>query len=358
MQEIKLWSLEKNDDGRLTVSSMETMGHTETEHQLEEIIVENSELLMPGLKLVGRQTPAAGGALDLLGVDEDGNMVVFELKRGRLSREAVAQVVDYASYLSSLEAETLSRHISERSGKGGTDKIEDFESWHQENFPNNPEGYTGSPRMVLVGLGADETTRRMVNFLTDGGLDISLITFHAFEKDGKQFLAKQVEAQPERPPISKYSKSENLKALMSLAEKVGVSELLGDMASFLSNELPSASQWPGKTGYSYSLIEQTEKGTPSYRVYTSLYIWENNPGQIELVFQNRAVAAAREAFDTLRSQYAERFREEHGILKTWVKSGEDWEVLSESLKPVFPEIVSGWKAKTEEESIEAQLDEG
>ncbi len=153
MKEIKLWSLEKDDGGRLLVSQVESMEQTDTEQQLEEIIAGNPGLLMSGLILVGRQTPTPGGPLDLLGVDEDGNLVVFELKRGKLSREAVAQVIDYASYLSSLDAESLGRHISERSGEGGIDKIEDFLNWYQEKFPNSsPEDYTGNPRMMLVGL--------------------------------------------------------------------------------------------------------------------------------------------------------------------------------------------------------------
>jgi DNA-binding HxlR family transcriptional regulator len=341
--------LRKNDEGRLIVSHVEPMKQVETEQQLEEIIVENPHFLMPGLKLVGRQTPTPGGPLDLLGVDEDGNLVVFELKRGKLSREAVAQVLDYASFLYDLDVERLCKHISERSGTGGIDKIEDFENWYQENFPTNPEGYTGNPRLVLVGLQVDETTHRMVNFLAEGGLDISLITFHAFKNDGGQFLARQVEVHSENPPGPGYSKTENLKALMSLAEKTGVSELLQNMASFLRDELPSAYEHTGKTGYSYTLPELTEKGNPTLRVYTSMYIWENKPRQIELVFQNRAVATAREAFDKLLSQNGDRFREEHENLRTWVKPGEDWEGLSMSLKSVFPEILSGWRAKTEEE---------
>ena len=60
---------------------------------------------MEGLTLVGRQTPTEGGPLDLLGVDADGRLVVFELKRGTLSRDAVAQVVDYASYLNAMESD-------------------------------------------------------------------------------------------------------------------------------------------------------------------------------------------------------------------------------------------------------------
>ena len=47
------------------------------------------------------------GPLDLLGIDQDGDLIVFELKRGTLTREAVAQIIDYASYLDSLKRETL-----------------------------------------------------------------------------------------------------------------------------------------------------------------------------------------------------------------------------------------------------------
>ena len=55
---------------------------------------------MEPLTLVGRQTPTEGGPLDLLGVDGDGKLVVFELKRGTLLRDAVAQILDYASPIS------------------------------------------------------------------------------------------------------------------------------------------------------------------------------------------------------------------------------------------------------------------
>ena len=137
---------------------------------------------MPGLKLVGRQTPTEGGPLDLLGVDEDGNLIVFELKRGALSRDAVAQIIDYASFLNSLDVDTLLKHISDKSGHGGIEKI-DFESWYQEQFSGNLENLEDkAPKMVLVGLGADERTRRMVNYLSKVGV-ISLITFYVSKRE-------------------------------------------------------------------------------------------------------------------------------------------------------------------------------
>ena len=90
MEEVKIWAV--HDESKV-LDLPKT--NVETERLLEDILVNNPDMLIKGLKLVGRQTPTEGGPLDLLGVDEDGRLVVFELKRGILSRDAVAQVIDY-----------------------------------------------------------------------------------------------------------------------------------------------------------------------------------------------------------------------------------------------------------------------
>ena len=112
MEEIKIWSVD--DRGVVPVQPADAVP---SELLLERTLVSHPEILIPGLKLVGRQTPTEGGPLDLLGVDEDGRLVLFELKRGMLSRDVVAQVIDYASYLDSLDDDTLGRHISDNSGR-------------------------------------------------------------------------------------------------------------------------------------------------------------------------------------------------------------------------------------------------
>ena len=129
MDEIKIWTIDGSD-----VQEVQPTNQTQSERWLEENIVSKPELLMPGLRLVGRQTQTEGGPLDLLGVDSDGRLVLFELKRGTLSRDAVAQIVDYASYLEDMSMESLVRHISDSSGEHGIDRIEDFEEWHSGNF--------------------------------------------------------------------------------------------------------------------------------------------------------------------------------------------------------------------------------
>ena len=97
--DIRIWEV---DDASKAAKPVESTNRMETEALLEELLVRNPDMLMPGLMLVGRQTPTDSGFLDLLGVDGDGRLVVFELKRERLTRDAVAQAIDYCSWLDSL----------------------------------------------------------------------------------------------------------------------------------------------------------------------------------------------------------------------------------------------------------------
>ena len=155
---------------------------------------------MEGLTLVGRQAQTQSGPLDLLGVDPDGRLVVFELKRGTLSRDAIAQIIDYASFLGSMPEGELVRYISERSGAHGIDKIEDFEQWFEEKRPGQELSALKPVRMVLVGLGADATTTRMTRFLAEGGMDLSLLTFHGYVHENKTLLARQVQVEAAAEP--------------------------------------------------------------------------------------------------------------------------------------------------------------
>ena len=128
VEEIKIWSVDSAG-----ASPVEQADAVSSELLLEKTLVAHPELLLPGLKLVGRQTPTEGGPLDLLGVDDDGRLVVFELKRGTLSRDAVAQVIDYASYLDSLDDDALASFIARNSGRHGIDQIDDFQDWYAQN---------------------------------------------------------------------------------------------------------------------------------------------------------------------------------------------------------------------------------
>lgn len=147
MDEIRLWKRGAGEGLR----AVRAVSRLDTEIELEELLVAHPELLEDGLTLVGRQAPTVGGWLDLLGVDRDGRLVIFELKRGSLGRDAVTQVLDYASDLSSKSVESIVEHIEARTGKGGVERIPDFATWYEEKF-DDLQGLL-PVRMALVGLG-------------------------------------------------------------------------------------------------------------------------------------------------------------------------------------------------------------
>lgn len=192
--ELQVWALDEGGE----VTPVERQRNADSEQKLEDTLVKNPEMLMPNLTLVGRQTPTQGGGrLDLLGVDEKGQLVVFELKRGPLTREAVTQVIDYASSLESMSDEDLFVHIADilktDLQESGIERVENFGEWYTQRFSD--EASLRPVHMTLVGLGVDDDAIRMVEFLAKYGLPMSLMTFHGYSHGGRSYLAKQVQTE-------------------------------------------------------------------------------------------------------------------------------------------------------------------
>ena len=343
MEEIRLWALDLNPDNRISVATVDPLPQMEAEAQLEDILTLHPDLLAPGLSIVGRQTPTTGGWLDLLGVDGNGRLVVFELKRGTLAREAAAQVVDYASYLASLDTESLSRHVAEQSGTSGVEKIDDFQDWYHQRFPGEALGSAVPPRMVLVGLGVDERTERMVKFLADTGVDISLVTFHGFRRDEQAFLARQVNVQArdktEMLPGGSVRET-NERALQTLAAQLGVTERLKEMRSFLREALPTAYEYPGKESVSFSLPERIESGNLSNRAYVSLYLDSRSPARLHFHFFPRAIDASGDAFGQLQEGFPNELKWGNRVFPV---DSVQWSRLKHSLIKVLSTMLMGWQ---------------
>ena len=291
MEGIKIWQL----DGSRAIP-LASANRLKSEQMLEEALVENPHLLIEGLTLVGRQTPTDGGPLDLLGVDPDGRLAVFELKRGTLSRDAVAQVIDYASHLDDMSLEELAGHIAAASGAHGIDKIEDFEDWYGPLFG---ELESLKPlRLFLVGLGVDDRTERMVRFLANNSaMDISLLTFHGFDQGGKSLLAKQVEVEPtdnaqRTVRRRRRSRQELQQAFEEKLRRCGVPELFHEVKGVFEADWPRARKWSS----SYGLAFKLQRPTPSGRYSVQFARVDPNEDDVAMVFFPRAIRLCREEF--------------------------------------------------------------
>ena len=111
---IKTWEIINGELKETEVSMIET-DRKEKEH-LEKWIKTNPKILGEDILIIGEQVYTKSGPLDFLGIDNSGNLVIVELKRDRLPREVLTQVIDYASDVASWDIDKLSEVCLEYSG--------------------------------------------------------------------------------------------------------------------------------------------------------------------------------------------------------------------------------------------------
>ena len=148
------------------------------EKVLEELLYKNPNYLEEGLRAIGRQFPTDSGPVDLICVDEDGILVVVELKNEEDDYQLL-QALRYYDYVVEHIYELI-RHF-EKSGIIISDK---------------------DPRLMLVAPSFSETLKRAAKYL---GIEIDLKEYIAVKiPDGKiGLIIRDVEIpgmQPSPPP--------------------------------------------------------------------------------------------------------------------------------------------------------------
>lgn len=342
--EIQIWAM---DDSSSEAVQLSPKNQAETEKLLEETLVKQPNMLMPGLTLVGRQTPVAGGYLDLLGVGRDGRLIVFELKRGTLTRDAVTQVIDYASDLEARDFSDLSAHIAERSGKLGIDRIDNFEEWYSDRF----EGQEWKPvRMALVGLGVDDNATRILKYLAERGVEIDLLTFHAYEHEAKTLLARQVELESvagEQTPLHRRGAAEHRRQIEERIRGMEVSFWNDLLAGFRS--IGPAKEHLRTNGFAFGRPNITLPGNESsFSVYQSVRAVD--AGTIRVTFLPIAVHLCKAQFE--EADESIRFKKEppsnapstNKIGQQWycVLDEDGWKEHGDTLLSLASSIYKAW----------------
>jgi phage gp36-like protein len=184
--EIKVWEISDNHVKAVGDAALESE-HLESE--LESWIVECPNILGEDLLIIAKQKEVQSvGRLDLLAIQPDGGLVIVELKRGMAPREAVAQALDYASWLDKItEGELL--EIAESHLKGPLDEA--FVDRFGKDMPAiNPHNH----RILLVGSALDAAAERIINYLAQRySVNLNAVFFrYAKLSTGQEILARSV----------------------------------------------------------------------------------------------------------------------------------------------------------------------
>jgi Endonuclease NucS C-terminal domain len=185
MQRIGLWQILGTSLTRVPATSIDL------EESLEEWIACDPSLIQADLVIVARQLTTEAGRLDLLGIDPQGRWTIIEIKRGTVSRDTIAQGLDYTSVIATLPEDEIralladqlaSRNLSLDTLLEERDAIESFDPEERE------------VALALVGTARSPGLERMSSFFARRStVPLSIICFDAFElSDGRIVLAREV----------------------------------------------------------------------------------------------------------------------------------------------------------------------
>lgn len=190
MKDIKLWKTNFRTSWSFSHKLLEEVHGPEVDIRFEESLIQCPGMIMEDLKLLGGKIDPTAGHTELLGVDREGRLVAAELKRGMLTGSCVTRIVDYASCLYAMTVEVLALHVKNHSGVAGIPKTDDFLKWYQTTY-QAPISAPQKLKMMLIGFDFDDQAGRMVKFLGESGMNISLVLFHAFQDQDEFVIAMQ-----------------------------------------------------------------------------------------------------------------------------------------------------------------------
>lgn len=203
--EIKTWEI---IDGKLIpIETTLADNNRKEKEDLEQWIKTNPGILGDNIQIIGEQVRTKSGPLDYLGIDNNGNTVIIELKRERLPREVIAQSIDYASDIANWEIEKLSETCLKFTGQS----LEDFITENFENVELEDLAINLNQRILLVGFGIEESLGRMIDWLSNK-YDISVnavILQYTKTSLGNELLSRTViipeEVEKEKSNKKKFS---------------------------------------------------------------------------------------------------------------------------------------------------------
>jgi hypothetical protein len=185
--EIHVWQIAEDGSLAPIESSLAAAGRREVE-DLQEWIKTDPVILGRDLAIIAEQIPTKSGLADFLAIDQNGNLVIVELKRDSLPREVVAQAIDYASDVATWDADKVAEICLKFAGQS----IEDLLNENFQDIDLADLVINRVQRMLLVGFSVEEPLQRMIEWLSDTyGVSINAIVLKYIKtKSGDELVAR------------------------------------------------------------------------------------------------------------------------------------------------------------------------
>jgi len=180
---MKLFTIDKN--GKFVQYKELDFKIYNKEIDLEVLLENNPEYFFETSKIliIGRQvTTNLNTFIDLLGVDNQGNTVVIELKRDKTPRDTIAQLIEYSSFVDNLDYEQLNEIF-----QNYTNEESNLDEYHKVYFGTSDLAdsisWNKSSKLVIVAQEITPEIKQTALYLRRKGLDIYCLEFKYFIND-------------------------------------------------------------------------------------------------------------------------------------------------------------------------------
>ena len=212
---MKLFTIDKNQ--KLVQFREQEFKAENKEIDLEILLEKNPEYFFDNSKIlvIGRQiTTNLNTYIDLLGIDQSGNTVVIELKRGKTPRETLAQLLEYASFIENLDYEQLNEIYQNYSNEDSS-----LEDYHQEYYKFDAAekvSWNKNSKLVIVASNISAEIKQTAMYLRKKGLDVYCVEFKYFVNNtgnemissdfvvgDEEFIRTKISSSVQQPKINK-----------------------------------------------------------------------------------------------------------------------------------------------------------
>jgi hypothetical protein len=156
---------------------------------LQEWVIAHPEILGADVKVVAFEFdrwsagsgPAPQDRLDVLGLGQDGRLVVAELKRDKAPEPTQLQAIKYAAMVSRFTVESLADQYAKfRTARGQATSSDEALAELQSHAPEMSVKSLLQPRIVLLAREYPRVLTATVVWLCERGLDITLMQFRGY----------------------------------------------------------------------------------------------------------------------------------------------------------------------------------
>jgi len=210
---LMLYKLEQEKDEISSIEPVEfkdLSSFGKLEKDLENLIANNIlELLFEDSKLMPVfQERLYQAEADIYALNEQGELVIFELKRSSADYGAVQQVLRYAEDAGQWSYKKLDNKFKQYAGSTSKSLVEAHQEAFELEHRLEPKEINQKQHLIIIGSAADETLISSVDYWKKNGLSIEFLPYRIYELGGEKYFEFFA------PPYDKHKNPRDVKGVL------------------------------------------------------------------------------------------------------------------------------------------------